>query len=116
MINLLAFLTLYHSPLSVFMTNNTHSGTKRHRKIRKLPNHQNVLSFFFLFFRWASSKLCDFTTVLTQKSSISHCAVHNLTAFSQLRSLMRCLKPVTQELWLPLQHHFLHLYACTQSI
>jgi len=35
--------------------------------------------------------------------------------FSQLRSLTRDFKPVTQQLWLHWQCRFLHLYACAQS-
>ena len=61
---------MYHSSLSVFMTNNTPSGVKKQhestlsRKVAKWPQFilSNFLSFFFFFsfLRQTSSKLGDF--------------------------------------------------------
>jgi len=43
-------------------------------------------------------------------------AVHQPIAFLQLWSLTKHFKPVTEELWLHLWHHFLHLYTAHKSL
>jgi len=90
------------------MTNNT---PRVLISIAKVPNQKvakqpKCFSFFFLFFRQASSNLCDsFTMVFAQSSSIFHSAVHQPIAFLQVRSHMR-FEPLTEELRLPLRCHF----------
>jgi len=74
------------------------------KSIMKVPNQVTrrwrCLSFFsFFFFRRANSKLWDSYTVVFMQNSILHWAVHKPIAFSQLKSLTRCFKPVTQELY-----------------
>jgi len=57
------------------MTNNTSSGTKKHRESTEPESHQTVkmFSFFFFFFSRASSNLHDsFMMVFAQNSSIFH--------------------------------------------
>ena len=52
----LAFITTYHSSSSVLMTNNTHSGVRKHRESTKPGTRKTgqmfffLLSFFFFFF------------------------------------------------------------------
>ena len=58
-----------------------------------------------LFFRQASSKLCLFHDGFRTKQQHLHRAV--------ILSL-KALQLVTEELWLRLWCHFLHVYACTQ--
>jgi len=71
------------------MTSNTPSGAKKHRESTEPESHQTakMFSFFFFFFRWASSNLRDsFTMVFAQNSSIFHWAVHQTIAFFQVWS------------------------------
>jgi len=74
------------------MTNNTHSGARKHCEDTKPGTHKTgQMLFFFLlssFFRRASSILSEpLTLVYTRNSSILYGAVHNPIAFSQLRNL-----------------------------
>ena len=58
-----------------------------------------MFSFFFFFFRQASSYLRDsFTMVFAQNSNIFHKAVHQPIAFFQVWSLTRRFEPLTEEL------------------
>ena len=91
------------------MIHNLPSGAKKYHESVKLESCQTAF-----FFRRATSKSCNsFTTVFTQNSSILHWAVHKPIVFSKST---KCLKPVTQKLWLHLQHPFLHLYTCTKHL
>jgi len=56
----------------------------------------------------------SFTMVFAQNSSIFHWAVHQPIAFFQVWSHARRLKPLTEELWLPLRRHFFQ--SINQSI
>ena len=70
----------------VFMTNNTPSGAKKHRKSTEPRSRQTakMFFFFFFFFRRASSKLHDsFTTVFTQNRSIFTEQCTSLSLFSR---------------------------------
>jgi len=86
------------------MTNNTPNGMKKHHKSTEPESYQTAK----MFLRRPSSKLHDpFTIVFTQNSTILHWAVYQPIAFSQLWSLTRWFKLVTEELWLHLRRHFL---------
>jgi len=85
------------------MTNNTPSGTKKHRKSTEPESRQTAKMFFFLLLliQMASSNLHhSFTMVFTQNSSIFHWAVHQPIAFFHVRSHTRRFEPLTEELWL----------------
>ena len=100
MVNLEAFIKTYHSSLSVScMTWKTPSGKKDTRQPKVI---HSVFFFFFsyFFFRRASSNCVIFKMVFTQNSSILHWTVHQPIVFSQLWSLKRQFKPVTEQLWL----------------
>ena len=58
-VNLEAFMTTYHSSLSVYMTSKL--GVKKHQ----VPSQKGPKRFsVFFFFRWDSSKLCDSLTMV----------------------------------------------------
>ena len=101
---------------------NTPSGMK---SIAKVPNHKAArrqksfsFYFFFFFFRQASSKLRDsFMMVFTQNGSTLHWAVHlSIVFFNKFEVSRGASEPVTEELALHLRCHFIHVYACTQSL
>ena len=91
------------------MMNSTPSGTKMHRESTEPKSRQ-------VFFRQANSNLCDsLTMVYAPNNSIFHWAVHQPIAFFQVWSPTRQIKPLTEDLWLPLRRHFIHVYACAQT-
>ena len=91
------------------MTNSTPSGAKMHRESTEPKSRQ-------VFFRQANSNLCDsLTMVYAPNNSIFHWAVHQPIAFFQVWSHTRQFKPLTEDLWLPLRRHFIHMYACAQT-
>ena len=69
--------------------------------------------FFFFFFRQASSNLCDSFTMVFARNSIFHRVVHQPIAFFKVWIHMRVFKPLTEELWLPLRHHF--FFTCMHA-
>ena len=85
-------MTTYNSSLSVLMTYNTPSGTTKHCKSTEPGSHQTAkifffpspFLFFFLFFRWAGSKV-QYATKTAAFYTEQH--VHQLIAFSQHWSL-----------------------------
>ena len=78
-------------------------------KVLNAEGRQTANFFFLSLFL----QLDSIRTVFAQNNNILHYALHNPNAFSQLQSLIRHLKPSTQELWLHLQCHFQILYAKT---
>ena len=84
-----------------FMTNKPPSCTKKHHESIK-PESCQMAKTFFLLLLLLLPLVMTFMVVFAQNS----------TAFSQVWSLKRCLILVTEELWLYLRHHFLHLYTC----
>ena len=93
---------MYHSSS---MTNKTPSGVKMHHESTE-PESCQTAKIGFL----PSGGLLQSCVTLSQFSHKT--AAFTLSsawpiAFSQLWTLMRCLKPPTQELWLHLQCHFL---------
>ena len=97
-------MTTYHSPLSLFMTNKTLSGVKKHNEIHQSPKSKMGLLLYLLLSSDRLAQNCDSVmAVFMQNSSILHWAVQNhITS----RNLTRHLKPLTQEIWFD----FLHLY------
>ena len=68
---------MYRSSSSVFMMNNTPSGTKKYHKNANHKVARQPKGFSFFFFRQASSKLCDsFTIVFAQNSSKDSLKLH----------------------------------------
>ena len=59
---------MYHSSLSVVMTNKTPSGTKRHRKCTETESHQTAKIFHLSSFS-SSSSLSD--------GLVKNCMTHN---------------------------------------
>ena len=106
------------------MTKYTPSGAKMHRESIEPESHQTAKMFFFLlllffffffFFRRASSNLREsFTMVFAQNGSIFHWAVHQPIPFFQVWSHTRRFELLAEELWLPYDAIFLHVYACAQ--
>ena len=84
-------MTTYCSSSSVFMTNKTPNGMRKHCEGSKPGTRKTGEIFFFLsffFFRQASSVLSEsLTMVLVQNSSILHWAVH----FPQLQCWRVCV-------------------------
>ena len=76
------FITMYHSSSSIFIANKIHSGTKYiakepYQKVTKWPKSSSSVHFFKTFFASYTEQWTPIT-------------------FSQLRSLTKRLKPVTQ--------------------
>jgi len=59
------------------MTNNTPSVTKKHRESTKPESRQTAKTFFFFFFRWASSNLHDGFRTKQQHFSQSSAPAHH---------------------------------------
>jgi len=72
------------------------------------------LSFFFSSDGLAQYMLEPFIVVYARNNSILYGIVHNPIAFSQLLSLTRHFRPLTQKLWLPVWDaiFFICVHAC----
>ena len=76
---------------------------------RKSPVSQNI------FFFWLVQNCMTLSWWFSHKNGrILHRAVHQPVTFSQLQSLMSRFEPVTEELWLHLQCHF--VCTCTNHL
>ena len=85
--------------------------TQCHKKAlqsTKPESCQITKMFFFLISSVTLSWWLSHKTAAITLSSVP-------IAFSQLWSLTRQFKPVTEGLWLHLHHHFLHLHACMHA-
>ena len=84
-------MTTYCSSSSVFITNKTPNGARKHRESTQPNSGKTAKLFFFLllsFFRRASSVLRQLLAlVYARNSRIFYGAVHDPIAFSQPRSL-----------------------------
>jgi len=81
-------------------------------------NHHQPKLLFYLF-SLSSDGIVQIVWLshdgFTWNSSISHWAVHDpIPLFTTLKS-HKMHETTIQELWLHLQHHFFHLYACAKS-
>ena len=112
---------MYHSSSSVFTTNKTPSGTRKHHE-SKVPNQElakrpKVLSSSSSFFRWASSTLREpLMLVYTRSSSLLYGAVHNPIAFFTNSKSHKALVTTHSTLWLPVWDAIfivINLYTCT---
>ena len=95
-VHLQAFITTYRSSSSVFMTNKTPRVAKNRRESTTPGTRKTGKLFFFLlllllllssFRRASSTSTQSLVMVFARHSSISHRAVHQPIAFSQLPSL-----------------------------
>ena len=58
-----AFVTMYHSSLSAFMSSKTPSGSKRHCESTEPEGHQTTKTFCFFFFQVATALLVAGSTL-----------------------------------------------------
>ena len=111
---------MYHSSSSVSWTTTHLVAQKSIMKIpnQKSPNSQNVFLSFFFLSSSSSVRLVKIVWLFYEgfcsKQQYFTLTVHQLIAFWQLWRLMIRFKLDTEEPWLHLQCHFLHL--CTKHL
>jgi len=83
-------------------------------KSTESESHQNVLLFLLLHFVF--KRLVQNCVTLSLHIKQQNFTLSNAPALRFFTTLKphKALEPVTKELWLHLQHYFLHLYSCTQ--
>ena len=114
-------MTTYCSSSSVFMTNNTPSGARKHRESTRPGTRKTGEMFFFLlllsFFRRASSVLSEsLTMILARNNSILHWAVHCPIAFFTTPSTLAKRSKDALELYGFVGTPFVILvYACARN-
>ena len=104
---------MYYSPSSVFMTNKTPSGVRKHHNSTK-PGTRKMGEMFF-FFRWASSVLSEsLTMVLAQTAAFytEQCTVPSL--FQQL-PVLRQSTPMYWNYMASLRCHFVIIVRVKSS-